>query len=180
MHLSLRDAVGRFQREPGSWGNAYDWFRRDAQRTGHVHFGNHRQLVGGATTEVPVRKISNKWVVDVDVFEAALAEHRAARDELQYITDEYELHHLLTDPGGQLRTTFGGYRVGKEFHVYWNSSVRPWDGYTEWWVCNGCWKSAHLEHNKEECHTCEDWGGCGRDCTLSAIFCPDCGTRQEI
>jgi len=38
------------------------------------------------------------------------------------------------------------------------------------WYCIKCNIPAETEHEKEECHRCSDWNGCGTDCTLSKIF----------
>lgn len=54
--LPLRTAVARFRLEPGAPGNAYDWYRRTAQRGESLTFGDHRQLVPGATTAVTAAK----------------------------------------------------------------------------------------------------------------------------
>lgn len=48
------------------------------------------------------------------------------------------------------------------------------------WYCNPCNQPAETEHNKEECHLCSDWNGCGKDCTLSRIFCKKCGTSKSF
>ena len=49
-----------------------------------------------------------------------------------------------------------------------------------YWRCNGCGKPAETEHNAEECHRCSDWNGCGHDCTLSRVYCEQCGTENQI
>lgn len=46
-------------------------------------------------------------------------------------------------------------------------------------ICKKCKRPASTEHNNPECHTCEDWNGCGRDCTLSRVFCKKCGTEEK-
>ena len=178
--LPLRDAVARFRLEDRSWTNSYDWWRRNAQRGGRVDFGTPRQLAAAGSTEVRARKSAGKWMVDRADFDAALTEHRAANAELAQITRDYELRRLVVGPGKQVHTTWGGYRVLKDFHVTQKSAIPPWDGYAESWVCNQCWKSAELEHNNEECHRCSDWGPCGRDCTLSTVRCADCGTSLTV
>lgn len=48
------------------------------------------------------------------------------------------------------------------------------------WYCTGYNKLASTKHEKDECHRCSDWNGCGRDCTLSKIYCEQCGTAQTI
>ena len=178
--LSLRDAVDRFRLEEGSPANVYDWWRRGAQRFGHVTFGQRRQLIAGGSTDVPAYKAGNKWIVDAVAFEAALAEHRAYRAELQFIADAYEQHRLLVGPGKRVDVSWGHYRVAEGFHVRCHSASRPSHDHVESWVCNNCWRLASLEHGKPECHTCSDWGTCGRDCTLSAVVCADCAARLNL
>jgi hypothetical protein len=178
--LSLRDAVERFKSERGSWANAYEWYRKSAQRSGRVSFGNTRQLVKDTTAEVSVLKASNQWVVDEQAFEAALAEHRAALAETLAIDQAWHEHRLLVGPGQSVRTSWGGYRVAKDFHVSWSTGARQYGGGYESWYCSKCWRPATTEHNRPECHTCSNWGSCGNDCTLSGITCMNCGTSKPL
>jgi hypothetical protein len=46
--------------------------------------------------------------------------------------------------------------------------------------CISCGGVAQEVHGNDECHRCEDWGGCGRDCTLSAVACKTCGTQMSV
>jgi len=48
------------------------------------------------------------------------------------------------------------------------------------WYCSTCNIPAETEHKKEECHLCSDWNGCGRDCTLSRVYCNKCGESQDM
>jgi hypothetical protein len=41
VHISLKEAVDRFQQEPRAWQNAYGWYREQAARYGTVSFNNH-------------------------------------------------------------------------------------------------------------------------------------------
>lgn len=109
--LSLRDAVDRFRTERGASANAYDWWRRSAQRSGRVSFGQPRQLIAGGSTDVPVYKVGNRWIVDAGAFAAAIVEHRAGHAELRYIADAYEQRRLLVPPGRRVNTSWGHYRV---------------------------------------------------------------------
>ena len=49
-----------------------------------------------------------------------------------------------------------------------------------YYECKTCGRAAREEHNNPECHLCEDWNGCGRDCTLSRVYCPECGVEAEV
>jgi hypothetical protein len=48
------------------------------------------------------------------------------------------------------------------------------------WVCEKCNVSLIEEHNNKQCHQCEDWYGCGEDCTLSKLTCPVCKDERII
>lgn len=45
-------------------------------------------------------------------------------------------------------------------------------------ICNKCNKECSTENNNKPCHLCEDWNGCGGDCTISKIFCKKCGWKE--
>jgi hypothetical protein len=178
--MPLRDAVERFRRERGSYGNAYEWYRKQAQRSGRVWMGEQRQLVSKGDTEIRAVKVGRTWMVNPIELEARLTEHRLEQAERQQITDDFEAHVLYGESGTVIRTSFGSYTVGRDFHTVHYDSFKPWKDAYAHWTCNGCWKPGSTEHNKPECHTCSNWGGCGRDCTLSRVFCEDCGTSMEI
>ena len=178
--LPLAQAVDRFKREPGSTSNSYDWYRRGAQQSGAVNFGRPRELVQGATTRVPVQKVGMQWMASRSAFASAIVEHRAGLAEVDETTRAYDDHRLVVGPGGTARTTWGSYRVAADFHSTWSIRAAIQGPTSPAWVCSRCWQSAALEHNRPECHTCSDWNGCGRDCTLSAVLCPGCGTSMAI
>lgn len=48
------------------------------------------------------------------------------------------------------------------------------------WICKHCGRIAETEHHKPECHLCDDWNGCGNDCTLSKIYCTKCDISEEL
>jgi hypothetical protein len=48
------------------------------------------------------------------------------------------------------------------------------------WLCKKCKKKADTEHNKKECHACQDWNGCGKDCTLSKLICKTCNISEDV
>jgi hypothetical protein len=179
--LSLRDAVAELKRHHRG-GNAYDWYRRDAQRGGRIWLGTGCQLEPGGERPVMVsaRKIGGRWMVDAEGFRSALHELDRAQGELAMITAAYEDQQLLGGVGKSLRTSWGGYRVADRFHFVWNSmSIYRHDSYGIW-RCNTCWKPAETQHDRAECHICSDWGTCGRDCTLSGIACGTCLTSMAL
>jgi hypothetical protein len=55
MRIPLSEAIERYQREPGAAGNAYDWYRRSAQRDNQVSIHGHR---------IPVVKVGRQWMVE--------------------------------------------------------------------------------------------------------------------
>ncbi len=178
--VTFREALDRYQQLPGSPQNSYAWWCKSAQRRGEVEFGASRQFVEGGSTTVRVFKRSNRWYVDPASFEAAMAECLAVQEELHRSSVAYDKHELLGRPGETVRTTWGNYHTRGPFHRRHNSRTPPWKGSGDTWVCSTCWAPAALEHEREECHTCSDWGSCGRDCTLSAAVCKDCGTRLSL
>jgi len=46
--------------------------------------------------------------------------------------------------------------------------------------CRTCGRIAYTEHNAPECHVCSDWGGCHDDCTLSRVYCRECGVEAVL
>ncbi len=119
-------------------------------------------------------------MVDAVEFRRAVEEHHAALAEREQLTVDYRNHVLHGEPGTTVYTAFGGCRVYGDFHQSWNSSVTRWKGGAEWWICSRCWGTPTLRHDKPECHTCSDWGSCGRDCTLSLVACQPCGTSLAM
>lgn len=168
--IPLAEAVQRCKRALGWASIAVEPFRRSAARDGRIS-------VGG--TKVPAWKVGGRWMVDTTDVEQAITACLAEQERVRQATVDYDAHVLHTD-GGTVRTTWGGYRVGPAFHFVWNDMAiarRDSDGL---WICNSCWTPARAEHEREECHRCRDWSPCGQHCTLSAIVCPTCGTRQSM
>ena len=60
---------------------------------------------------MPVAKVNGQWVVDQDDVDSELAEHQAARAELEQITADYRHRILHGGPGSTIRTGFGSYTV---------------------------------------------------------------------
>lgn len=164
MHITLKAAVDRFKKEPRAWQNSYDWYRQQAARYGSVSFNSHN---------VPTVKQGRQWMVDEGDFEAALASYREQRGNLDKMSADYEARVLHP---GTVQTAGGGYTVSGTFHFRWDDMARALKKSDGFWRCNTCWEPAATERNGEECHRCRDWGSCGRDCTLSGIYCPKCGT----
>lgn len=148
--------------------------------TGVVSFGRRRQLVSSARSGMKVAKVKGQWMVDQGDVDAELAEHQASLAELEQITADYHKRILHGEPGSIIRTSFGSYTIYRDFHSIWHSDAKPWKGLGVYWFCSRCWQPAKLAHDRPECHTCSDWGSCGRDCTLSAVSCPGCATTMVV
>lgn len=169
--VTLAQAVERYRGEPGAACNAYDWYRKQAHRDGRVWLGG---------SYVNAAKVGKQWMVDEAEVDQAVTAHRQRMAKQHQDTADYDSHILHGEDGTSVTTDWGGYRISGDFHFAWNwylIGTRKSDG---WWYCNRCFHPAHSERNKEECHTCSDWGGCGGDCTLSRIFCPPCGTSKGM
>jgi hypothetical protein len=171
--IRLPEALERYRREEDAYTNSYEWYRRDAHRSGSVS-------VDGV--HIPARKIGRAWSVDEDELARAIDAHRqriAARKEA---TIDYSNHVLRGRGGDSIETDWGWYEIRGAFHLasYRSRRPPPFGGGDECWFCNSCWQTAETEHDREECHRYENWGSCGRDCTLSRVFCAKCGTSLGV
>ncbi|MFI9047478.1 hypothetical protein [Streptomyces sp. NPDC053427] len=166
MHIPLSEAIDRYKREPGAHGNAYDWYRRSAQRGNGVSIHGHT---------IPAMKVGRQWMVEESDLDAALAAMSEARALLVRRTADYDQRILHP---GTVRIEGGGYRVSDAFHFLWNDMDRARQRSDGCWICNRCWTVATEEHDGEECHRCRDWSPCGTACTLSRIRCRTCGASQ--
>jgi hypothetical protein len=169
--MTLAQAVERYRSEPGASSNAYEWYRKQAHRDGRIPLGD---------VDVAAVKVGNQWTVAVTDVDDAIAAHRNRMVEQHRATADYEAHILHGHSGSRVSTDWGGYTISGDFHFAWNSYLVGTYQSDGAWYCNICFKPAKSEHEREECHTCSDWGGCGRDCTLSRIFCRDCGTSKDM
>lgn len=132
-------------------------------------------------------KINGRWRVDPEQLKALMPSliERANRERERVVAANVAMEQAAFDyvnhvlhPGRNQISKSRYYGNHGEFHTlvvsYFDS------GRTETyqtWICNNCWNRADLENNKPECHRCSDWSPCGNDCTLSAVYCSNCGTR---
>ncbi|WP_328335772.1 MULTISPECIES: hypothetical protein [unclassified Streptomyces] len=166
MLIPLPKAIDRYKQEPGAPGNAYDWYRRSAQRDNKVWIHDRT---------VPVVKVGRQWMVDdghLDAALAAMAKARALRAQRSAEYCRHVLHPGTVDMDG------GRYRVVGAFHFVWSDMAIAVQRSNGSWVCNTCWAPASEEHGGEECHRCRDWGSCRTNCTLTGISCRTCGVSQ--
>ncbi|MFI7208452.1 hypothetical protein [Micromonospora aurantiaca (nom. illeg.)] len=169
--IPLADAVRRYRAEEGTPSNTYEWYRKQAQGYGTVSIG---------ASQVPARKAGGRWMVQARNLDAALEQHRARRRLVHRATEDYKARRLHEGNDAFVETTWGGYTVRGAFHYVQNwSAIALKDDNGTWW-CNACWRPASREHGREECHRCSDWSPCGRDCTLSRVYCEACGTSIDV
>lgn len=147
--------------------NSYNWYREYAQKYGYIPIGD---------THVSVRKEKGSWVVDLDDFD------HAVRSFINKKAEKEKHTHLMMDDHqkgifhkGRISISDSRYYDNKgdfrlEVDTY-SMARKDSDGT---WYCNTCNIPAETEHNNPECHTCSDWGSCGRDCTLSKVYCSRC------
>lgn len=162
------EAVDRFKKEAGAAQNAYSWYRQHAATYGLVWISDDR---------IPAVKQGRQWMVDKDEFETALTKHQEKHGHILQMNTDY--YSRILHPG-TVKLRDGGYTKRGDFHYRWSDIARARMKGSGTWYCNTCWAPAANENNREECHRCRDWGSCGRDCTLSEIHCPTCGTSAKM
>jgi hypothetical protein len=169
--MKLKEAVELFRKEESAPINSYEWYRKQAHEGGTVSIGG---------TNVPAYKYKRSWHVDDEKFDEAIEKYREAIEHLKQVTVDYDKGIIHGENGDTISTTWGGYKIIGGFRFVWSYYEvyrRKSDGR---WYCNKCDEPAKTEHDKEECHLCRDWNGCGRDCTLSRVYCPKCGRSIDI
>jgi hypothetical protein len=109
--ITLAQAVERYRQEPGSYSNAYDWYRKQAHQSGTVSLGGR---------EVTAFKVGRQWMVHEAEVDSAIAAHRDQMAKRHQATVGYEAHILYGGDGASIRTDWGGYRVSDTFHFAWS------------------------------------------------------------
>ena len=167
--MKLKDAVGLYKKELGAPSNSYDWYRRSARRFKHISIGGH---------EVKAFKEGAEWHVDDVDFKLGIKSRKERLKQIEKNAENLEKGIITAKDGETVDVGWGTYTVHKGFRnvLSFYSAAKDKD-LTGTWYCNTCNKQAETEHNGQECHLCSDWGGCGRDCTLSAVICKTCGNR---
>jgi methionyl-tRNA synthetase len=131
--------------------------------------------IGG--TEIRVWKEKGVWYVNPKEFKAAIDRHRAVRRRVTKVTHDLHRGVIHGSDGDSVTTEEGGYEVRGNFRFVWSDRERVRHRSYGTWYCNGCNRVAETSHEKQECHRCADWDGCGRDCTLSDVRCEKCGSH---
>jgi hypothetical protein len=106
--------------------------------------------------------------------------NRPSTPEIDEATVNAQNEIFDTREGVTIRTHYGGYWNRGGFRFEW-SDLRRAQGVTDGtWYCIACNKIASEKREREECHECRDWNGCGQDCTLSEIYCKVCEGSMKI
>lgn len=166
-NLALKDAIERCAEYMRM--NSYNYYRDQAAKRGAAYFG---------PTEVVIFKVGSRWMVrESHVLDALRATQRRDQDRQEATTAYVE--RRLSEAGGVIETNWGSYSVHGLFH---RMTQRPPSSpvAVHTWRCNSCFGFTTNEQDREECHLCRDWSGCASDCTLSAIRCETCGTREAV
>lgn len=169
--IPLRDAIARYAAEDRAPVTSYDLYRRSAKERGTIWIGER---------EVPAHKIGRSWSVRAEDLELGLESHRAMRAASRQATSDYRRGVLHGRSGDTIYTEVGGYERRDPFHFAWSDYERGLRRSDGTWYCSSCMKPTEAEHENPECHRCSDWGSCGRDCTLSRIYCKTCGTSRAF
>ena len=148
--MTLREAIERWQHEPGAPANAYDWYRRGAQGSGDVYLGPET---------IPAYKLGGVWYVEAADLERAVQAHRHERAEAKRAGEELAVGILRGHDGDRIMTDWGYYERRDPFHFRWNAYEamrRKSDG---WWFCNACMRPLRFEYEHGEpsrghCETC--------------------------
>jgi hypothetical protein len=161
--LTLLEAVRRYKAERGTSVNKYDWYRSFAQQGDAVPLGS---------TLVKAAKVRGVWLVEAADVALAIKTHRAERAQEKRVTEDHARGVFHGKDGETFPTAWGGYSIRGGFRI---ESRDGKDGGSTIYYCTGCNGRATEKRGRPECHRCEDWGGCGRDCTLSEVVCEPCG-----
>jgi len=164
--VKLNQIVGTYSPEKGIY-NSYNYYRDQAKKYGTVNI---------AGTDIPAHKEKGCWWIDLDEYDRAIKESIKRKDEekerLRLMFQDYQKR--IFHPGRIWISDYRYYENSGDFRLevdIYQASRKDCDGV---WYCNTCNLPAETEHNNPECHTCADWGSCGRDCTLSKVYCSHC------
>jgi len=170
--IKLKDAVGNYSPEKGIY-SSYNTYRKHAKESGSIFIGNK---------SIPVHKEKGTWWINKDDFDLVvntiITNRKNEEKAREFTTEQYKKG--IFRPGIVYLSDYFYYDNKGDFRLEVDV-IRQYrkksDGV---WYCNTCNKPAETEHNNPECHVCADWGGCGKDCTLSRVFCPRCGKSLDI
>lgn len=166
--MKLKHAIATYKKEENVVSNSYEWYRKSALSSGSVSIGK---------VNLKVIKMGRDWHVNDADFQQAIISHRVELERIKKNTEDYRKGMIKAQDGETVDTEWGNYSVHGDFLL----EYRPtYDGNrnSDIWRCKHCRKLASKENNNPECHRCSDWNGCGKDCTLSKVYC-NCGQIKK-
>jgi hypothetical protein len=166
--LTLFEAVRRYKAERGTCVNKYEWYRKFASQGRAVRLGS---------TSVKATKVRGVWLVAAADVARAIKAHRAERADEKRVTEDHARGVYHGKDGQTVRTAWGEYSIRGGFRI---ESRYGKDGGSTFYYCTGCNRPATEKRERPECHRCEDWGGCGRDCRLSEVVCAPCDRHLGV
>lgn len=169
--LTLREAVHLYQKEEDPVPFSYNWYILSAEAKGKVSFSGF---------PVPVKKLNGTWYIARAEFFEAIEQHRRAVEYRKQVTRDYEEGIIHGNDGDTIEGQWLTYTVRGDFHFVRTEHDYLLGHFDGAWYCNKCNTLAEVEHNKEECNLCKHSKGCGTDCTLSRVYCPNCGANLDL
>ena len=169
--LELREAVQLYEQEEEHLNLSYTWYLAEASRFGRIYF---------ARIPVPTHKHNNTWYVEQEKFMEAIEHHRKSLENRREVADSFSRGIVNGQAGQTVEGDEVTYKVLGDFCLV-RTEEDWWIGNTFGnWYCNKCQTPAKTEHEKEECQFCKYGKGCGGDCTLSQLYCPNCGNTLDL
>lgn len=168
--VKLKDAIKLYQSDVTAPSNAYPWYRNSANKHGTVSIGD---------CDVPTHKKNGIWWVEKRKLDQALKSAHEHQRTITRITKDHDAGILHGKDGDTIQTTWGHYELHGNFRWVVSNHEKATGRSNGTWYCNKCNSPAKTEHEAPECHRCQDWGDCGRDCTLSRIYCELCGKTHK-
>ena len=168
--MKLKEAIEIYKKEKGAPGNAYDWYRRSAKEHGKVYIGKK---------DLDAFKIGNTWHIDDDAFMEAIKNHQNQMELRKQYKEDFSKGIYHGAVGKVIEMDGGGYRNYDGFIFAWDDYLRARQKSDGKWYCTQCNSIAKEEHNKK-CIINSDYHICRAECTLSKIYCLNCGTKIDF
>lgn len=114
--ITLAEAIERARNRGVISGGSFEWFRKQAAKSGRVHI---------AEGTVIAFKRGRRWMVAEPQLEEAIVRaegHKNAKNESERQAGEDYVARILNPKGA--RTSWGGYRVHGDFHFVWSDYER--------------------------------------------------------
>ncbi|KKK90682.1 hypothetical protein LCGC14_2720560 [marine sediment metagenome] len=168
--MKLKKAIEIYKKEKGAPGNAYDWYRRSAKERGKVYIGKKH---------IDAFNIGNQWHVDDGALKGAVKSHQNHMMLRKKNTEDFSkgIYHGEIDQ--VIEMEWGGYKNYEGFIYAWSDYLRARKESDGNWYCRLCGSKAKQEYNKK-CFINNDYHICRAECTLSKIYCLNCGTKIDF